>query len=181
MKNPELTEYEMLAFEQHNQELQEEEISILQAIKDFGLDKYSRDRLEREAAKSLLELNDLVDRINLLSETQMKDTLDALGFVNGNPTGIFKIAQDKGKQQQKSEFARENALKQVAKRPPSIALKEIEDKEYPLHKHLFHLTGRVNEFVTNMHLKYPVIKNAGTIQKLVSKLNKINGIIPKSK
>jgi len=175
------TEFELNAIEEHERDLQEEEISICQAIKDFGLDKFSRDRLEHEAAKNLLELNDLVDRINLLSKTQMKRILEALGFFSGNPTGILKIALEKGVQQQKSGFARENANKGVAKRPSSIALKKIEEIEYPIHKHLFHLSGRINEFVTSMHSKYPVIKNAGQIQKLVSRLNKANRILPKSK
>ena len=170
------TEFELNAIGEHKRELKEEEASIHQAIKDFGLDRLSRDRLEREAAKNLLELNNLVDRVNLLSKIQMEKILEALGFFNGNPTGILKKALEKGIQQQKSGFARENANKQVASRPSSIALNKIEEQEYPSYKHLFHLSGRINEFAIAMHSKYPEIKNIETIKKLIGKLNKRNGI-----
>lgn len=110
-------ERELFDIEQHNQDLQEIETSIRQAVKDFGLDKFSRDSLEYEHAKHLLELDDLVDRLNLLSSYQTKNILDALGFFGGKPTGILRVAMERGAKLQKSAFAVENANKGVAKDP----------------------------------------------------------------
>lgn len=78
MVKSEFTEFELLAIEEHERDLQEEEISICQAIKEFGLDKFSRDRLEHEAAKNLLELNNLEDAIKLLSKSQRASILNLM-------------------------------------------------------------------------------------------------------
>lgn len=67
----------------------------------------------------------------------------------------------------------------AAKDPRTQALKQIEEVEYPLKKHLFYLRGRRTRFVNEMHVKYPMIINADSIKQLVDKLNKQNGITQK--
>lgn len=157
-----------------NQCKDEHEISINLAIERYGLGKelFYTEEQKRAAAEfaSELERNDMC-----------KNILEGLALFGGKPTGILKVAYEKGAQHQKSEFARKNAKIGAGKRPATIALKEIEEKEYPKHKHLFHLTGRIEEFVTSMHQKYPDIKNSGSIRKRVTKLNKANGIKAKTK
>lgn len=90
MSYPECTEYELATFAEHELDLKEEKMSISQAIKDFGLDKLTRPKLEYEAARNLLELNNLVNRVNLLSMSQKRRLLETWGLLNGSPTGIFK-------------------------------------------------------------------------------------------
>lgn len=67
----------------------------------------------------------------------------------------------------------------AAKDPKTQALKQIEEVEYPLKKHLFHLRGRRIEFVNAMHVKYPIFTNPDSIMQLVDRLNKQNGITQK--
>lgn len=80
---------------------------------------------------------------------------------------------------QKAEKEKKGGKARAAKDPKTQAIKQIEEVEYPLKKHLFRLRGRRTEFVTAMHVKYPIITNADTIKRLVDKLNKKNGITQK--
>ena len=78
-----------------------------------------------------------------------------------------------------SENASNAGSGRAARDPRTKALKLIEETEYPLKKHLFHLRGRRTKFVNEMHTKYPIIANADSIKRLVDKLNNQNGITQK--
>ena len=80
---------------------------------------------------------------------------------------------------QKAEREKKGGKARAAKDPKTQALKQIEEVEYPLKKHLFYLRGRRIEFVNAMHVKYPIITNADSIKQLVDRLNKQNGITQK--
>lgn len=163
----ELSQYELKAFEEHEKELQEEEESITQAIKDFKLDSISRDELERKAARCMLKLNISEDLANRLLITHKSDTVEFLGFViSGRLIGkLGKAIKD----------YRAKVFRNKNGRPATIALKEIETVEYPKSKPFLHLTGRVTAFENQMYAKYPHVTQE-SIHKLVRRLNKENGI-----
>lgn len=73
----------------------------------------------------------------------------------------------------KSEY---NAIKQQ-KDPRQLAKKEIE-KDYDSVKSQFKRRGYSAIFIREMHQKYPEITDIKTIERLVTKLNKSNELIP---
>ena len=111
------------AIEQHNRDLQEDETSIRQAIKDFGLDKFSRDRLEYEAARWMLELDALKYATDEPVKTQRKSSIEFLRFwmsgivtnEDGEPNKLGKVI--------KKYLSRTNTPNSKSARPKAGATK----------------------------------------------------------
>jgi len=127
MKN-ELSQYELQAFEEHEKELEEEEASITQAIKDFKLDTISRVELERKAARSMLELDALKYVTDEPVKTQRKNSIELLRFwisgivVNegGKPNTLGKVI--------KKYLSRTNAPNAKSARPRAGAIRPTKNE-----------------------------------------------------
>jgi hypothetical protein len=113
-------------------------------------------------------------RTRLATEKQIPDLIQS---------AIKERESDAGKSLWAKELV-ESAIKarsseggkaRAANDPKTRYVKEIEEIEYPLKMRLFHLRGRRDEFITDMHVKYPDLSR-DTIANLVDRLNKQNGI-----
>jgi len=124
----ELSQYEREAFEEHEKELEEEEASITQAIKDFKLDTISRVDLERKAARSMLELDALKYVTDEPVKTQRKSSIELLRFwisgivtnENGEPNTLGKVI--------KKSLSRTNAPNAKSARPRVGAIKPTKNE-----------------------------------------------------
>lgn len=124
MKDQEFTQNKLDAIARHELEMLEEEVSILQAIEVFKLDKMSRTALEKIAARSLLELSNLEDSLKLLEKVQRQRVLESLQFFKSLSTGIFK-----GNFEKVRNFDRLKGSKaRNEKDPKRLAIVEIEHR-----------------------------------------------------
>ena len=101
----------------------------------------------------------------LESEIKHKDTLK-------NINSILKIAVEKNKKDR-----RKGAEAMLANSPVEAAKKNIEE-EYKIVRNQFKRRGFSAQFIRDMKEKYPIIIDIRTIERLVTKLNKVNEQIP---
>lgn len=111
----------------------------------------------------------------LLAATSLAKEMVAYGGMPPpNPNELIDI----GANQQIKYQAIENARKKLANDPKQKALKEIE-VEYEAVKSSFKRRGFSKQFARDMHKKHLIIEDVVTIERLVTRLNKVNEFIPK--
>lgn len=94
MDSLELTEYELFASALNDLGLQDDEMSIRNAINEYGLDKFPRDRLEFTAAKNILELKSLIDLLKPLRKRQTDLISNFISLTNqGKARGLIEQAR----------------------------------------------------------------------------------------
>jgi hypothetical protein len=131
---------------------------VCEAWRELSMLDYARTRLASEK-----QIPNLIQSAIIERESNATNSLWAIELV----ASAMKARASKG------------GKARAAKDPKTQALRQIEEVEYPLKKHLFHLRGRRNEFVIEMQAKYPVLVSKDSIERLVDRLNKQNGITQK--
>lgn len=186
MEDKHLTPAEREAFEQHEAELLANEQSIIEEIEKLDLNKMSRELLEQMAAKWHLELSAHArDFQNELPEFTLSNLLKSKRFVYKRTKrrsllkdvlifdtqfkGRYLHAELIGRLREK-EIARKVRSKsgcvRASQDPATKALDEIIEKYKEKPKGWFegkNGKNRLSSFVTEMHAKYPIIKNRQSI------------------
>ena len=128
--------------------------------------------------KGILEISNKQDEVvNLLSkhirEHPLGNEKDFLDFIEL----IKKVSRTEGVLFERKNRPKYLAYRRLAKDPKQLALKEIA-VHYETKKEQFKRRGYSAQFIREMHQKYPEITDIKTIERLVTKLNKSNELIP---
>ena len=115
-------------------------------------------------------INLLSKRINELPFGNEKDFLDFIELIK-------EVSRVEGILSERKSRPKYLAYRRLAKDPKQLALKEIA-VHYETKKEQFKRRGYSAQFIREMHQKYPEITDIKTIERLVTKLNKSNELIP---
>ena len=128
--------------------------------------------------KGILEISNKQDEVvNLLSkhirEHPLGNEKDFLDFIEL----IKKVSRTEGVLIERKSRPKYLAYRRLAKDPKQLAKKEI-TIHYETKRKEFKRHGYSAIFIREMHQKYPEITDIKTIERLVTKLNKSNELIP---
>lgn len=147
-----------------------------------------------ELSKGISKYNILEKSIKIESIKELEACIEIFleakqSFFNDKDTGKFLVAFSMASMMYGEIFGRvvhcmylsnqksEYSKKRLKNDPKQLAKTEIE-KQYQESKTQFNRHGFSAQFCRDMHQKYPVITDIKTIERLVSKLNKVNDEIP---